>query len=97
MYRLLCLAGSVPRLPCTGIAPAGPGFVALLTRLLMRLIALQSKGKSKTNRIRAGSPQEEEHLAKHVLGLAPSAATCSEARPSRTHSEGRAAAAFCST
>lgn len=38
------------------------------------------QAKSKSSKIRAGSPQEEQQLAQHLLGLAPHAATCAEVR-----------------
>lgn len=41
-------------------------------------VKTKKRNKSQGGRIRAGSPQEEEQLAQHVLGLAPSAATCAE-------------------
>jgi elongator complex protein 1 len=37
-----------------------------------------AQSKSQSSKIRQGSPQEEEQLAEHVLGLAPHAATCAE-------------------
>lgn len=39
---------------------------------------VQTRTKNKSGRIRQGSPQEEEQLAQHLLGLAPLAATCAD-------------------
>ena len=67
---------------------------------LQRLAARQPpcclQGKSKSGRIRQGSPQEEQQLAEHLLGLAPHSALCAEVGERRGKAaDGRGACAAC--
>lgn len=64
-----------------GSGPSVEGQLAALLPTPHPLLAAalpRVQSKSKSSRIRQGSPQEEEQLALHLLGLAPAAHTCAE-------------------